>query len=198
MLAYVGECWMNLEREISPLHGVKKVKADRELGAETAKYLFAQQLARILMHQGERGQLHRPAAEAKAQTIFFRNAIEAPCEIGRGARQVKVVAHPLAAPWPGIEERHHAKRPAAGHPKPAAIVLSSNHCGGVGEIRIQVVVDALEKTDPVAIRGTPVDKIGALVKLRRRGFGVPCPEIADEVCALAPLNLPTRQIRIHQ
>ena len=56
LLANVFRPRMHLQRQISSAHGIEKVEADGEFGAEARKYIFSEQFERVKKGEINRGQ----------------------------------------------------------------------------------------------------------------------------------------------
>src|SRR5262245_18393216 len=78
LVFYILRCWMHLQAEIAPFHGVQKVKTDWKFGTEAVVYHFAEQVDSLLEHEIDRRYFESSTSKFLQQAIFFRNAIETP------------------------------------------------------------------------------------------------------------------------
>src|SRR6516164_267594 len=189
---------MHLKRKIAPIHGIEEVKADRELGAEARVNGFPEQLVGMREDQVDGWNLHAHIAETEQQAVLFRNTVKAPCVVLHLSRQIADFFHPLAAPRTWIEKRNYSKRPGRSAPQTFGMLCSCDHLRLVALVRIEQEVELRKEAILVAIGRSPIYKEGALVLERRPFVEVGQAEVADLACTLPLLDLPPRQVAVHQ
>ena len=198
LLADIAGEGMDLEGEVAAFHGIEKIEADGEFGAEVAHDVRAEKCLGIFVNQGQGRQFKDACAEAEREAVLFRNAVEAPGVIGRAVGQIKVLAHPLTAPGAGIEEGHQAERALRDRGESRAERVSAQHRGGVGTIAVDPKVYVLVEFVPLVIGCSPVEKEGALVQLTGRCGGVGEAQAGSLFAPLPLLNLPAGHIDIDE
>ena len=139
-----------------------------------------------------------PGSEAEEEAVLLGYAVEAPGEVRRVTGEIEAAAHPFAAPGSRIEEWNEAKRACTGAFEGAAVEISGDQSRGVGEVRVEVVVDPAEHFLPPPVGRAPVHEVGALVQRACGRSGVGGSEVADGVTALALLDLPAGDVGVDE
>src|ERR1700728_3401299 len=194
MFANVGSERMDLEREVAASNGIEEVEANGKLRAEPSSDIEPQQFFRMREHEIDGGNLDTLVAECQQQTVLFRNTIEAPGVIGSAVGgQAAHAFHPVAAPWPRIEEGNNAKRAAHDCPQTAPKSIAIDGLWAMRHVRIQQHIDVVEQASLQPVRRTPVHEEGALVLEGRRLVSISCAKVANLVATLPHLNFPSRE-----
>src|SRR3954469_20870534 len=99
----------------------------------------------MLKDEVDRWNLDSFVAEPKQQTVFFRNAVEAPCIVLDVSWKVADFLHPLTTPRPGIEERNYTKRSGSRIRQPATEIRSRDQLRSILLVRIKEEVDLVQQ-----------------------------------------------------
>src|ERR1700677_1001958 len=102
---------MHLKGEVSAIHGVEKIKADRKFCAKTSVHRISQQLPWMLENQVDRWDFNAYVSKAQQQAVFLWNAVETPCVVLYVTGEIADLFHPLPAPRPRIKEGNYAEGP---------------------------------------------------------------------------------------
>ena len=187
---------MHLEAEISASHRVKEVESYREILSETCLDNLTEHLAapaenKILGRELESGAVH-----FQEKAVFFRNAIEAPSEVGPAPVKVTNLLHPLATPRCRVKERNHPERIMSRQVHSPEESLTVNHLRGRGIIGVNPEVHLVHNLVLVQIEDSPVNEQASLVLDRHCIFAVVHAQSFYLVPAEALLDFPTCHVHI--
>jgi len=133
-------------------------------------------------------------------SCFFAGNRQAYLSAGKGHAPIQIadLLHPLAAPWRGVEEGHHAERARDRVLQGLADGRAIGKLGHAGVVGIQDVVPPGDERALPAVADAPVNEERPLV-LEICGQGaVRGPEIVGRVAPVSELPLPTGKIGIDQ